>query len=210
MEQLVVERTNDFRRQQGLEPVGRDPVLERSARYFAQFMAKTDKYGHTADGNEPAARAKVRGYDYCLVSENISYQYSSAGFATAELARRYVEGWKDSPGHRKNMLEEAALHTGIAVAKSESSGRYYAVQMFGRPKSASVEFRIRNASRDTVRYRLDEEAFSLASGAARIHQRCGTPDLRVQGMAKAARPAHGERLAVAKEPGGRVVLRAER
>ena len=129
----MVDRTNDFRRQQGLEPVRRDEVLGRSARYFANFMAKTDKYDHTADGNEPAARAKVRGYDYCLVSENISYQYSSADFATAELARRYVEGWKDSPGHRKNMLEPAALHTAIAVAKSPESGRYYAVQLFGRP-----------------------------------------------------------------------------
>jgi uncharacterized protein YkwD len=112
-----------------------NPVLARTVRDFVDFMARTDRYGHEADGKQPADRARGHGYDYCLVSENIAYQYNSAGFRTAALARDFVEGWKHSPQHRKNMLEPAATQTAVAVARSEKSGRYYAVQMFGRPKS---------------------------------------------------------------------------
>jgi uncharacterized protein YkwD len=134
-ERLIVDATNAFRREEGLGPVKSDAALGHAARDFAEFMARTDRYGHTADGRNPGDRATGNGYGYCLVAENIAYQYNSAGFRTAELARGFVEGWKHSPGHRKNMLDPAATDTAVAVARSASSGRYYAVQMFGRPKS---------------------------------------------------------------------------
>lgn len=38
---------------------------------------------------------------YCIVSENIAHQYNSLGFTTEELAEQFVQGWKNSPGHRK-------------------------------------------------------------------------------------------------------------
>jgi uncharacterized protein YkwD len=85
-------------------------------------------------GAEPGDRATRHGYEWCQVSENISYQYTSATFATAELADRNVEGWKRSPGHRKNMVDRDDVHMAVAVARSRDTGRYYAVQMFGRPK----------------------------------------------------------------------------
>jgi uncharacterized protein YkwD len=43
-----------------------------------------------------------------------------------------VEGWKRSPGHRRNLLAREATQTGVAVARSDQ-GYYYAVQLFGRP-----------------------------------------------------------------------------
>lgn len=92
VEKLVLERTNDFRREQGLNALAANAPLERAARYFAEYMARTDRYGHHADGAEPADRATRHGYEWCQVSENISYQYTSASFATAELAERYVGG----------------------------------------------------------------------------------------------------------------------
>ena len=206
VEDIVVERTNDLRREHGLPAVEADARLGAAARYFAEYMARQDRYGHEADGNQPADRAVRHGYDYCLVAENISYQYSSADFGTAELARRYVDGWKNSPGHRKNMLTPAATDTAVAVARSAKSGRYYAVQMFGRPKSRGVEFRIANAARETVAYRVGDAAFSLAPGAVRIHTQCA-PEEVVPAGARGARPgaltpANGERLTVVREPGG--------
>ncbi|HYC37179.1 MAG TPA: CAP domain-containing protein [Usitatibacter sp.] len=210
MESLIVEGTNDFRGEQGVARLERNTALERAARYFASFMARTDRYGHEADGSTPSARAKVHRYDYCLVSENISYQYSSADFSTEELARRYLEGWKKSPGHRKNMAEPAVVHIGVAVARSAETGRYYAVQMFGRPKSKMIEFRITNKTRDGVRYRMDDESFNLPAGSARIHQVCSPEDVVLQGAREQrARPAHGDRLAVHREA-GRLILRPDR
>jgi uncharacterized protein YkwD len=94
----------------------------------------------------PSARARGHGYDFCLVSENIAHLYTSRGYESADLARRLVEGWKNSAGHRKNMVEPDVIDTGVAVAQSTIKGvqHYYGVQMFARPRSASVEFEVSN------------------------------------------------------------------
>ena len=210
VEALIVEQTNAFRRGQGLAPVHPEGRLTASARYFADYMAHHGRFAHDADGREPGARASHHGYEYCLVAENIAYQQSSADFGTAELTTRNVEGWKASPGHRRNMLSPHATDTGVAVARG-TNGRYYAVQMFGRPKSASIEFRITNSAGDAVRYRLGGRDYTLSAGDARIHTQC-TPEELV--LASARDPAHakamprnGDRFIAVREPGG-LALRA--
>lgn len=208
--QLIVEQTNHFRRQQGREPVETNPNLTDAARYFANYMARTNRYGHTADGQRPAERASEHGYEYCIVSENIAYQYSSAGFATEELARRFVEGWKESPGHRKNMLDKDVTETGVAVARSDETGQYYAVQMFGRPKSKSIEFEVANESGTTVQYQIGNRQFSLPPGYTRTHQRCRPSEMIFQlpdgeGKTKTVKPDSGDQF-VLKSQGGQLQL----
>jgi len=134
VEGLVVEGTNHFRLDHGLGPVVPERRLATAAREFAAYMAQADRLDHAADGRQPWGRAKAQGYEYCLVAENIAYQFDSRGFATAQLAQELVAGWERSPGHRKNMLEREAVDTAVAVARSPRSGRYYAVQMFGQPR----------------------------------------------------------------------------
>jgi uncharacterized protein YkwD len=214
-ERLVVEATNEFRREEGVGAVKPNPALAKAAQDFADYMARTDRYGHNADGRDPADRARSHGYDYCLVAENIAYLYRSAGLRTAELAGGIVEGWKHSPEHRKNMLEAAATDTAVAVARSDRSGRYYAVQMFGRPKSERIEFRITNAAPQTVSYRIAGQEYSLRAREGRIHGLCGPDDLTLHAGAGASarstqvRPNRGDRLVVVSEPGG-VSIRRER
>ena len=169
---LIVQQTNAFRSSEGLQKVEPNPELEKAAQYFANFMAKTDKYGHRADGNRPAGRAEKFGYDYCMVSENIAYQYSSAGFSASELAERFVEGWKNSPGHRKNMLEEGVQETGVGIAQSDDTGYWYAVQMFGRPESAAIEFSVANQSDADIQYTIGKRTFPLPPRYTRTHTRC--------------------------------------
>jgi uncharacterized protein YkwD len=210
-ERLIASHTNEFRAQSGLSRLERDAALASAAGNFARYMARTDNYGHAADGNQPSERAQARGYDYCLVSENISYQFSTDGFATDELARRFVEGWKGSPGHRRNMLEPDAVHMAAAVARSARTGRYYGVQMFGRPRERSVEFRVRNAAQAAVRYRVGTEDFSLRSGQERVHTVCKPPSVTFPDAANAEgrtfRPSNGERLRI--EGGKRLVVRSD-
>ena len=138
VEALVIDGTNEFRRQLNLEPVGRNPRLEEAAREFAAFMARTGKFDHDADGRKPAERAAAHGYRYCFIAENISYEYNSNDFHTDDLARRFVQGWKESPGHRKNMLKGEATEIAVAVARGAAKGppRYYAVQLIGQPRGA--------------------------------------------------------------------------
>ena len=40
------------------------------------------------------------------------------------------------------MLDPAVTETGVGVARSERTGDYYGVQMFGRPTTEMMEFQI--------------------------------------------------------------------
>ena len=197
---LIVEQTNTFRRANGLEATAPNPALAQAARSFAAYMARTDRYGHEADGREPAQRATEHGYAYCLVAENIAYQFHSHGFRALELAKQLVEGWKDSPGHRRNMLDADATETGAAVVQSARSGRYYAVQMFGRPQAMRIAFRIANRSATPVRYELGGQSYQLPPRVTRTHEQCRaeTLTLHLPGSADKTtlRPMGGERYAV--------------
>jgi uncharacterized protein YkwD len=114
-----------------------DRRLEDAAREFAAFMARTAKFDHDADGRQPAQRIGAKGYRYCMVAENIAYEFDTRGFASAELAMRFVNDWKGSAGHRANMLGAGAVHTGVAIARSAKTGYYYAVQLFGSPRTGA-------------------------------------------------------------------------
>jgi uncharacterized protein YkwD len=168
----IVDKTNEFREQEGRPRVAVNDRLAATARDFADYMARTGRYGHTADGNQPADRAAKHGYDYCVIAENIAYAFNSDGFTTEELGRNFVEGWKNSPGHRRNMLDPDVTETGAAVARSEKTGYYYAVQMFGRPKSLTLRFRLVNESSMPVTYRIAGQTFSLPPKYIRIHEQC--------------------------------------
>jgi uncharacterized protein YkwD len=113
-----------------------NPELEKAARDFALYMARTGEFDHDAGGTTPASRVKAAGYDYCRVAENIARHYSSRGFTTPGLAGELVEGWKNSPGHRKNMLQPDVTETGVAIAHRRHDGvdDFYSVQLFGRPR----------------------------------------------------------------------------
>jgi uncharacterized protein YkwD len=204
--QSIIERTNDFRKVQDRSEVTINASLTKAARYYAEFMAKEDKFGHSADDQHPADRAKKHGYNYCLVLENIAYQFNLAGFKSDKLAKEFVEGWQHSPGHRKNMLDPDVSDTGVAVAYSEKSGHYYAVQMFGRPKSKAIEFSLSNQVNAAVEYRIGDQSYSLQPRYTRTDQLCRPADLSVQTSEaskepQVLRPENGNRLVIVNNKG---------
>lgn len=210
---LVVRMTNEFRAQEGRGRVEVNARLTEAARYFAAYMAKTGQFGHEADGSEPATRAKQHGYDYCIVSENIAYRYSSAGFATRELAQGFVDGWKQSPGHRQNMLDPDVTQTGAAIARGTRTGYYHAVQMFGRPASQSIRFSIANRSSMAVRYRIGGTTLTLVPRQTRTHTQCRSQELRIDWPGKQREttitPKDGDRFAIVGSDSGGLELKTE-
>lgn len=195
----IVQKTNGFRKEEGRSKLEVDATLTKTAEAFARYMAKTDRYGHTADGSKHAERARKQGYDYCLVLENIAYQYQSKGFTSDELAKGYFEGWKKSPGHRKNMLDPDVTQTGVAVARSQKTGYYYAVQLFGRPKSQAIKFQVANRSRGVVNYTVDGQDYKLTRNVTRTHTHCRQPEVSItvaDDKTKKIKPATGDRLVV--------------
>lgn len=176
----IIGLTNQFRREPGRRQVKVNPQLTTTAQQFADFMARTDKFGHTADGSRPADRAKAHGYDYCVIAENIAYQYNSAGFSTEALAKGFVEGWENSPEHQKNMLDSAVTETGVAIARSRQTGTYYAVQLFGRPRADLITFQVANQSQAQIQYRTDGKSWSLPPRYTRTHGQCRPDELIIQ------------------------------
>lgn len=204
----VVDRSNAFRVAQGLAPVAVDPRLVQAAEGFAHYLAGTDEFGHAADGRGPAERAKAAGYEACMVAENLALEGSTAGFETAELAADFVDGWIASPGHRANLLAAEATQTGVAVARSLRSGRYVAVQMFGRPESLRVTFDVGNGTQATWNYRFGASTYALPPFARRMHSSCNGETLEVDlpGQSRPLRvsPADGARYRFEPTGGGGV------
>lgn len=175
----IAERTNAFRLANGLQPVAPSPELQDAARAFARFMSDTGKYGHDADGRRPAQRATAHGYEHCIVSENIALVQRSTGYETSTLADEMFTGWENSAAHRENMVEPAVTQIGVGVARDER-GRYFGVQMFGRPESAAIRFSVRNAAGQTIAYRTGERRYSLAPRAVRTHTICMPTTIEIE------------------------------
>jgi len=176
----LVDQTNAFREHEKRPRVAVNPKLAATPRDFAGYMAATNRYGHTADGDSPGNRANRHDYAFGLISENIAYAFNSAGFTAESLDKQLMEEWKHSPGHRENMLDPDATETGMAVARSEKTGYYYAVQLFARPESKNVQVEIANKSETTISYRLAGRQFELPPLYSRRHEQGRPVDLTVE------------------------------
>ncbi|MGE0699218.1 MAG: CAP domain-containing protein [Hyphomicrobiaceae bacterium] len=172
-EVAIVEQTNAFRRAEKLEPLKRDPMLDRAARQFALYLAKSGRFAHEADGRQPGDRAKEAGYWYCTIAENLALNLDSRGFTVEKLARETVEGWKQSPGHRKNMLLPHVTEIGVGTAQAMGSDpKFLTVQLFGRPLSLAYEFKVMNKSTFTVQYTFAGKSERLDPHVTATHKSC--------------------------------------
>ena len=103
-------------------------------------MADNDYYRHTnLKGEDPSARARKANYS-CHnprstgIAENIYLLYGHTSslrwgntvtyqwLTQDELAKRFVTGWINSQGHRRNILDRRYTRTGIGVAFGTASG----------------------------------------------------------------------------------------
>jgi hypothetical protein len=179
----IVEMTNAFRKENKLGEVKPNAALTAAARAFAEYLARTGKFAHEADGREPSARAAAQGYRYCLVAENLALNLDSRGFETRQLAGQVLQGWKDSPGHRANLLQAAATEIGVAVARApDRNPKFISVQLFGRPEALQITFRIENRSGVTVHYRLGSDAQDLPPRTTVTHSDCWMAPLGFDGV----------------------------
>ena len=131
---LVVAEANAARDEAKAPSLIPEARLVRAAQAFADYLAKHDKFDHDADGRTPMQRATAAGYKWCRVAENIAYEFNSRGFESEALAKALVRDWMGSRGHRRNLLDARLHDTGVGIAQSRQTKRWYAVQMFGSSK----------------------------------------------------------------------------
>jgi Cysteine-rich secretory protein family len=211
-EVAIIELTNVFRAEQKLAPVKSNPALSAAARAYAQFLASSNLFSHTADGRQPQDRVKAAGYNYCRTAENLALNLDSRGFITTQLARDAVEGWKNSPGHRKNLEAPHVTEIGVGIAKSKTEEKYLSVQLFGRPLSLQYTFKIMNEAGVPVSYRYNGEQQTVGPRIIVTHTACDPGEITFAGAgAQATRQANarfptngGEIFSVVAVPGGSV------
>jgi uncharacterized protein YkwD len=201
----ILEKTNALRKPAGAAALKANDKLQAAAQSFAAYMAKEDRYGHTADGTRPADRVAKEKYEYCLVLENIAYAFSTEGFTAEKLTDKFMTGWENSPGHKKNMLDPDATELGAAVARSEKTGHYYAVQVFGRPKADAIAFEVENTAEEAVEYTVGDQSYKLDPRVTRTHAVCRPPTVtfrwpgtKPDAPGEAVKPTTGQKLTVAK------------
>ncbi|MEL7086785.1 MAG: CAP domain-containing protein [Cyanobacteria bacterium J06597_1] len=97
--------------------------LDAAADLHSEDMATQGYFSHTGqDGSNVGTRISRAGYTrYRTWGENIAAGYRSA--------QSVVQGWMNSEGHRKNILNGSFTHMGLGTVANDS-GRLYWTQVF--------------------------------------------------------------------------------
>lgn len=114
----IVRLSNVAREANGVPPVTAHHTLEEAAIGHSEEMLKLDFFSHTSPtaGREtPHVRIMATGSRARRTGENIA---TFSGHPESSIAAKSVDGWMNSPGHRRNLLDPSFTHMGIGVAKS--------------------------------------------------------------------------------------------
>ncbi|HUZ58755.1 MAG TPA: CAP domain-containing protein [Hanamia sp.] len=117
----VLSLTNQFRESQGLPVLIMKQQLNALAQKHSADMASGRvSFGHAGFGERAAeAMSEIKGLH--SFAENVAFGATSAN--------EVVTLWKNSPGHRRNMLGPYK-YIGIGTAK-DSKGQIYYTEVFG-------------------------------------------------------------------------------
>ncbi|WP_226037251.1 CAP domain-containing protein [Aquibacillus saliphilus] len=119
VEKEVVRLTNEQRQQNGLSNLSADTELTNVAQKKSDDMAANNYFSHTSPTyGSPFDMLKEFGIDYTTAAENIASGQQSA--------EEVVNGWMNSPGHKKNILNKDVTHIGVGHA---TNGNYW-TQLF--------------------------------------------------------------------------------
>lgn len=191
VERHIIELTNVARSGQKLGDVRVNAQLSDAARTYATYLANHKAFSHSADGQKAGDRVGATGYAWCTVAENLASLLDSKGFKTVELAKKSVEGWLNSPGHRQNLLAPHVTEIGVGVVRvPDKNPKYVAVQLFARPKSLSYAFQISNSTRQPVTYTFNGETLEVGASQGMQHEACVPAELTFDtvGQGSAAKP----------------------
>ncbi|MCX5126798.1 CAP domain-containing protein [Streptomyces sp. NBC_00347] len=116
----VLELVNKERATVGCPELTVNAKLTKAAQDHSEDMAAHSNMSHTgSDGSDPGQRITRAGYEWRTYAENVAYGYPTAA--------KVMEGWMNSPGHKRNILDCDVKEIGIGLAQP---GQYW-TQDFG-------------------------------------------------------------------------------
>ncbi|WP_409560330.1 CAP domain-containing protein [Hyphomicrobium sp. MC8b] len=178
VEKHIVEMTNEVRREKNLPALKVNAMLAKAARAFAQKVATSGRFSHTADGRTPAQRAESVGYKHCDIAENLAMDQNIGGFDTGELALQAIAGWMNSPPHRANILRASVSEIGVGVVRAPGAKpKFISVELFGQPASKILTFQIKNFAKVELNYSYGSKTYDLKPGVSVVHSSCSQQQL---------------------------------
>lgn len=141
IEYWILHYTNSEREAAGLRPLIHDPAISNIARGHSRNMTRFGM-DHEINGKGPTDRALEAGYNCRAYRGDGSYSYGlseniykypritrwetsmtdivpTTSHSDKTMAFALVQGWMNSPGHRKNILDSDARRIGVGVAIKE-------------------------------------------------------------------------------------------
>lgn len=119
-EQQIFDITNVMRKRHGLELLEYDEAVSKTAYSHSKDMAVEEYFAHESpSAGTLADRLQRDSISYQTAGENIAAHYTDS-IASAE-------GWLNSEGHRKAMLNKDFTHIGVGVYKD-----YYTQNFIGK------------------------------------------------------------------------------
>jgi uncharacterized protein YkwD len=111
----ILSEHNKERSVRNAEPLKSDPVLQERAQKWAELMARRHSLTHS--------RLQLDGTPYSSMGENIAM-----GYPTIDSV---MDGWMESPGHKRNILSKRYTHAGFGYAKAKDGSPYWCAQFGG-------------------------------------------------------------------------------
>ena len=115
----MLEFINEFRAKKGIGPLRYDSALNQGALNHAVYLAdrlelthyQTDTTSPYFTGHCPSLRTGRNP------AENAAWSHYDKGDSMKHLAYDLFKGWRNSPGHRRNMLFGDEFGFGVSVSK---------------------------------------------------------------------------------------------
>lgn len=134
-DQTLVDLVNQQRAQNGCGPVTQNPQLIAAAQRQADDYATLKTTDHTgSDGSTPGSRVRDTGYKATLVGEIMGGFGLNTSFETRP---DLIDGWLNSPAHKKVMLDcrytEIGMATTVTTLQGDANPTTFAVGVFAKP-----------------------------------------------------------------------------
>lgn len=145
----LLEHSNAARRSHGLGTLVADPLLAAAATAHAHEMAALGYFDHASPVPANATlgrRVANAGSPLVEVGENLA---RLSGVAPALVPERVVQGWLDSPGHRRNLLGSDYNRVGFGLYEDPALG-LLVVQVLGWEPFALSSSAIEAATRTST------------------------------------------------------------
>lgn len=119
LELEITELVNNYRVQNGLPKLNILNIVSKEAETHSAYMLAQKSISH--DNFDERSKNLIEQIDALSVGENVAFGYNTA--------ESLLEGWLNSPSHRRVIEGNNYTNFGVA-AERNSSGSYYVTQIF--------------------------------------------------------------------------------